>query len=474
MVLWAQKAKYITDVFKQYKPFDAEQIPQLNIWYVDVDMPNDDGQQCHFGCHGIARLLCCNGKHNFIAHAKQHCGSGIIMNTLIIHNSDAYGGAGFTSDGAASCSTNSLSPQIAIHELGHSLFGLADEYSYSTQATADKHPNCDYAGCSKWADLQGRYGVGCVPGKCAGGRYYAAENSVMDTFSYMFGESNERITCCKYLYHFAAVPGYCDKFSQGGLNLQQFCATGLWRGEYTTLSSLSVAATASSVDEQLSNTSMVVLANAVPQAYLEHAAKDPQGQGFVYVASPREWILARSSPGSDDWECLLASPTVGNAGLYPKESATGDVIENATRGNVSVYVRSASGALIRQLTFLTEEQVEIPMPTNASNVSEMNDTNVGELLVQRYSITVILNADETCHTSEFVPTSASSTASLTGSPTTDGSGVGGGIGTQPLQETTTPMNNPLVGAVSTAIRIFSPSGRALIGCGLFLSLIAFH
>jgi hypothetical protein len=292
----------------------------------------------------------------------------------------------------------------------------------------------------------------------------------METFSYKFGESNERITCCKYLYHFGQVPGYCDKFSQGGLNLQQFCSTGLWRGEYTTLSSMAmdIVVSASRVDEQLSNNGTVVLADAVPQAYLEHAAKDPQGQGFTYVASPREWILARSSPGSDVWECLAASPTIGNAGLYPKESATGDVIDNVTRRTVNVYVRSASGALLRQLAFLSEEAIEIPMPTNASNISAMNNTGTGELLVLRSSITVILNAGEICHTSNVVTNPANPSTSTTRSPPT------GGNATQPLDEPTTSMDNPLVGAISTSVRIFSPSLAALIVCGLFLNLVTVH
>eukprot|EP00427_Karlodinium_veneficum_P002300 CAMPEP_0169167860 /NCGR_PEP_ID=MMETSP1015-20121227/60696_1 /TAXON_ID=342587 /ORGANISM="Karlodinium micrum, Strain CCMP2283" /LENGTH=578 /DNA_ID=CAMNT_0009240597 /DNA_START=186 /DNA_END=1923 /DNA_ORIENTATION=+ len=444
MSLWGQKARYVTDIFKQYKPFDADNIPQLNVWYVDVDMPSDDGRQCHFGCHNIDRLLCCNGKHNFIAHAKSHCGDGFIMNTLIIHNSDTYGGAGFTSDGAASCSTNSLAPQIAIHELGHSLFGLADEYS-----------------------------VGCVPGKCAGGAYYAAENSVMDAFSYKFGEANERITCCKYLYHFGEVPGYCAKFSQGGLNLQQFCATGLWRGEYTTLGALDTVLAASTVNEQLSNTSAVVLANVVPTTYLEHAATDPQGQGFIYVAAPREWTLGRF-PYSAYWVCIPTGRTK-NAGLYPTDSVTGDSMGGAPRGNVSIYVRSASGELVRQLMFLTEEPIEIPLPANASNLSNIsgtNATNVSEVLVPRDYILVILDASETCHIDASPPTTAApkTTVTTTAMATTTATTT---TTTTAVASTTTIWENPLPRAIGMAVRIFNPSLWTLAGCGLVLPLIIF-
>lgn len=553
MGLWSQKARYVTDIFAQYKPFDAASIPQLNIWYVDIDMPGDNGQQCYFGCHNTPRLLCCPGKHNFIAHAKRHCGNGIVMNTLIIHNSDIYGGAGFVSDGAASCSTNSLSPQIAVHELGHSLFGLADEYSYSTQAVPDKHPNCDYAGCTKWADLQGRHGVGCVPGKCAGGRYYAAENSVMETFSYKFGESNERICCCKYLYHFATAPAFCDKFSQGGLNLQQFCATGLWRGEYTTLNSLNVAAQAK-VDEQL--TGNVVLANRVQTEYLQHVSTDPQGQQFIYVAAPQEWVLTRSR-GTSDWVCVPAAAAIGDPGLFPKVSVSGDedptwessfylaperetcpageeitsadvcwtayqvlaskgsfkfpsrrgllqgafaegvpsncsiqiedgpnkypssnqdssphfntaVSDNSRMpefraickgGKVSVYIRSANGPIVRQLTFLTLEEIEIPFPGNASNASDVNGTNYSsEILVPREFITVVLNGTETCHTDATPPTT---TIEPVTTPSTtkerDDTGGDGDKDNCKTEEDKKKKECKSIGQLSTAERIFSPS-----------------
>merc|ERR1712187_1011879 len=112
--------------------------------------------------------------------------------------------------------------------------GLGDEYTYGS-ATAARQPNCDVAGCPKWADLQGRFGVGCKPGKCQGGGYYAAEDSTMEVQTNKFGEANERIMCCKYLHHFQSAPGFCAKFSQQGLNLASFCATNVWRGDYTNL-----------------------------------------------------------------------------------------------------------------------------------------------------------------------------------------------------------------------------------------------
>jgi hypothetical protein len=51
---------------------------------------------------------------------------------LCIVNSSKYGGAGGT---VATCSTDAASALIAIHEIGHSAFGLADEYGGDGSAT---------------------------------------------------------------------------------------------------------------------------------------------------------------------------------------------------------------------------------------------------------------------------------------------------------------------------------------------------
>jgi hypothetical protein len=47
---------------------------------------------------------------------------------LCIVNTSNYGGSGIVGGGVAVCSTHSASALIAIHEMGHSAFGLADEY----------------------------------------------------------------------------------------------------------------------------------------------------------------------------------------------------------------------------------------------------------------------------------------------------------------------------------------------------------
>jgi hypothetical protein len=66
---------------------------------------------------------------------------------LVLVNTTAYGGA--TRGGVAAASLDPLfSTEIALHELGHAAFGLADEYSYkagcdSGETTQDLYPNAN-------------------------------------------------------------------------------------------------------------------------------------------------------------------------------------------------------------------------------------------------------------------------------------------------------------------------------------------
>jgi len=55
---------------------------------------------------------------------------------ICVVNSSKYGGSG---GAVATCSTNASSTSIAIHEMGHSAFGLADEYGYG-QGTPPGEP----------------------------------------------------------------------------------------------------------------------------------------------------------------------------------------------------------------------------------------------------------------------------------------------------------------------------------------------
>lgn len=121
-----------------------------------------------FWCQGIERLLCVN-----VNAAYAYGGNAPDIDTVLaVANSTKYGGAGYTvSELATYSGGNALSPEVAIHELGHSLGNLADEYDYNDGAVYSgperpepnvsilTEPEMADAG-TKWADWLGDPGVG--------------------------------------------------------------------------------------------------------------------------------------------------------------------------------------------------------------------------------------------------------------------------------------------------------------------------
>ena len=137
------------DAFRQTAPF-GDLWCGINVHRVDVtstDSGADDPLTCGDGsagsgatprtyfdatfCSGsaIRRLLTCDGVRARGVAQSQVPATHL---TLVIVNSPLYGGSG---GDIATFSTAPGAAEIALHEIGHSAFGLADEYEY-------------YAGCS--------------------------------------------------------------------------------------------------------------------------------------------------------------------------------------------------------------------------------------------------------------------------------------------------------------------------------------
>lgn len=104
----------------------------INVWLVESISPSRDvplhttgGNTllgAFFGCAGIARLLCIDDQKAFdlvVQHVPQY------DQILVLVNSDIYGGAGGQ---LATASLNGAVKNVVLHELGHSLVNLADEY----------------------------------------------------------------------------------------------------------------------------------------------------------------------------------------------------------------------------------------------------------------------------------------------------------------------------------------------------------
>ena len=106
----------------------------------NVSCSTESAYGAYYWCGGIERLPCINTStvtSKVLAVYPQY------DNVLILVNSTKFGGAGYTGLGFATVSMDESSGYGALHELGHSFAGLADEYEYGTcdNSTEPSAPN---------------------------------------------------------------------------------------------------------------------------------------------------------------------------------------------------------------------------------------------------------------------------------------------------------------------------------------------
>ncbi len=125
---------FIYEPFVSYEPYFL--ITKVDVISNESGVDNDPSPGINrdtaldmtFWCSGIERLLCVNVSK---AYAEAFGGSANVDQVLAIANSSKYGGAGYSSSNLGTLSgQNSASVEVAIHEMGHSLGDLADEYTY--------------------------------------------------------------------------------------------------------------------------------------------------------------------------------------------------------------------------------------------------------------------------------------------------------------------------------------------------------
>ena len=136
---FAPRAVAALEELFQYEPFTSYQ-PYFNAHRVDV-ISNDSGVDndpdqgisrdtaldMAFWCGGTERLLCVSVSKAWAAATN----APDVDQIFAVANSTKYGGAGYPSNDIGTFSSNNGSSlQVAIHELGHSLGNLADEYTY--------------------------------------------------------------------------------------------------------------------------------------------------------------------------------------------------------------------------------------------------------------------------------------------------------------------------------------------------------
>lgn len=188
--------------FASYKEY-------FNVWQVNVISPEsgvdhdptkgvekNTALDMGFWCQGrdanTERLLCVNE-----TKAKEFAALAPEADQVIaLGNTTKYGGAGGSV--ATASGANAQAGQIAIHELGHSIGGLADEYDYPYATYTGTEPRevnvtKDPTGALKWAGYLGQPSPdGGVIGAVEGARYYKnglyrpTENSIMRTLGKQF------------------------------------------------------------------------------------------------------------------------------------------------------------------------------------------------------------------------------------------------------------------------------------------------
>lgn len=187
--------------FRSYRQY-------FNVWRVDVvstesgvdhdpalGTNRDTALDMGFWCQGrdtqTERLLCVNQTKatQFAALAPQ------ADQVIALGNTAKYGGAG--GGVATAAGANDQAGQIAVHELGHSIGKLADEYDYPYDRFGGTEPTevnvtADPTG-AKWSAYLGQASPdGGVVGAFEGARYYKlglyrpTENSIMRTLGREF------------------------------------------------------------------------------------------------------------------------------------------------------------------------------------------------------------------------------------------------------------------------------------------------
>ena len=148
--LFVQDADEIVDYLLSIEPYGAY-AGLFNIWRIDA-VSNDSGAShydqgqnqerdtaygCYYGCGGIDRLLCCNdSKVMGAVNSQVPQADGV----LVLVNDPTYGGAGGFN--YATSYTGDVGALVAAHEVGHSLVGLWDEYSYGYSTNVGEGLNC--------------------------------------------------------------------------------------------------------------------------------------------------------------------------------------------------------------------------------------------------------------------------------------------------------------------------------------------
>jgi hypothetical protein len=217
MSKWHTDSKKVIDGFLA-DPLFAANRANMNVRRVDiasnqsgVDEPDkgiyrDTALGGNFNCFNIERLLC-------VDEAKVYSVVGSVLAPdqrdviIVISNSTRYGGSG---GAVATLSMHTSSVEVALHEIGHTAFAMADEYAGGTcnggSEPTEGNVSLNKTRSVKWGNLIAAAtpvptSAGSVPNGtigtfqgaryCDSGMYRPTENSRMRTLGYPWHAVNE-------------------------------------------------------------------------------------------------------------------------------------------------------------------------------------------------------------------------------------------------------------------------------------------
>ncbi len=242
MTKWAADAQRVTDGLLA-DPLFAAHKNQMNIRRVDVvsaesgvDEPDKNIYKntalgVQISCYGLDRLVCADEDlvYGAISPVLAADARDVIV---VIANSTRYGGAG---GNIATMTMHPSATELALHEIGHTAFKLADEYDYGTCDTSQEPAQANVTmqtnrASIKWGSLidastpvptpTGTYANGTVGlfagGQyCKTGKYRPTENSRMRALGQPWHAVNERRAAAVF-----------DAYSGGGSNNGPFTVNG--------------------------------------------------------------------------------------------------------------------------------------------------------------------------------------------------------------------------------------------------------
>ncbi|MDM5181696.1 M64 family metallopeptidase [Massilia sp. DJPM01] len=214
---WQADAKKVIDGFMA-DPLFAANRANMNVRRVDIasnqsgvdeidkGIYRDTAMDGEFYCYNIERLLCVNETkvYNIVGSVLGPDQRDVIV---VISNSTRYGGSG---GAIATASMNTSSVEVALHEIGHTAFALADEYEGGTCGISSEptegNVSINRTRNVKWGSkiaaatpvpttvgsvANGTVGVFQGGRYCSNGIYRPTENSRMRTLGYPWHAVNE-------------------------------------------------------------------------------------------------------------------------------------------------------------------------------------------------------------------------------------------------------------------------------------------